>query len=122
MREVSFSRELWVEREDFMEVPVKKYFRLFPGGEVRLKGAYVIKCTGCNKDPDGNVVEILAEYDPLSSGGNPADGRKIRGTLHWADSRTALDAQVRLYSNLFTDPDPDAGGQGFSYAHQPGFA
>ncbi|NLT40062.1 MAG: glutamine--tRNA ligase/YqeY domain fusion protein [Clostridiales bacterium] len=112
-RPVTFSRELWVEREDFMEIPVSKYFRLYPGGEVRLKGAYVIRCTGCEKAPDGTVAAIYAEYDPDSRGGNPSDGRKIRGTIHWVDSRTALDAQVRLYSELFTDPDPDSADKDF---------
>lgn len=107
-RSVSFSRTLFIEAEDFMEEPIKKYFRLFPGNEVRLKGAYVVKCTGCIKDAEGNVVEVLAEYDPKSAGGNPADGRKVRGTIHWVDSRSCMDAQVRLYDNLFTDPDPDS--------------
>ncbi len=112
-RQVSFSRNLWVEAEDFMEVPEKKYFRLFPGNEVRLKGAYVVKCTGCVKDEKGKVIEVLAEYDPESSGGNPKDGRKIKGTIHWADAGTAIDAEVRLYDNLFSDPDPDGGDKDF---------
>ena len=112
-REVSFSRELWIEQEDFMAEPVKKYFRLFPGGEVRLKGAYVVKCTGFSTDESGSVSEIYAEYDPDSRGGDPADGRKIRGTLHWVDTRTAADAQVRLYEDLFTDPDPDGPDKDF---------
>lgn len=112
-RMVSFSRNLWIEQEDFMEEPTKKYFRLFPGNEVRLKGAYVVKCTGCVKDEAGNVIEVLAEYDPESRGGNPADGRKIKGTIHWADAQTAVDAEVRLYDNLFSDADPDAGDKNF---------
>jgi glutaminyl-tRNA synthetase len=112
-REVSFSRTLWIEQDDFMEQPVKRYHRLFPGNEVRLKGAYVVKCTGCVKDDDGNVIEVLAEYDPESRGGNTADGRKIRGTIHWVDSLTAVDAEVRLYSTLFNDPDPEADGKDF---------
>ncbi|NLV87094.1 MAG: glutamine--tRNA ligase/YqeY domain fusion protein [Clostridiales bacterium] len=112
-RQVSFSRNLWVEAEDFMEVPEKKYFRLFPENEVRLKGAYVVKCTGCVKDENGKVIEVLAEYDPESSGGNPKDGRKIKGTIHWADADTAIDAEVRLYGNLFSDPDPDGGDKDF---------
>ncbi|MDR0951534.1 MAG: glutamine--tRNA ligase/YqeY domain fusion protein [Oscillospiraceae bacterium] len=112
-RSVSFSRKLYIEREDFMEEPAKKYFRLFPGNEVRLKGAYVVKCTGCVKNEHGEITEVLAEYDPLSSGGNPADGRKIKGTIHWADAANCLDAEVRLYSNLFSDPDPDSGDKDF---------
>ncbi len=114
-REISFSRTLWVEGEDFLEVPVPKYKRLYPNGpECRLKGAYVITCTGCVKDDEGNVIEVLATYDPDSRGGNPADGRKVKGaTIHWVDSETALDAQVRLYDNLFVDADPDAGDKNF---------
>ena len=114
-RTVSFSRHLYLESDDFLETPVPKYKRLFPGGpECRLKGAYLITCTGCVKDEAGNVVEVLAEYDPLSRGGDPADGRKVKGaTLHWVDAATAVDAQVRLYDNLFTDSDPDAGDKNF---------
>lgn len=112
-REVSFSKNLYIEAEDFMEVPAPKYFRLFPGNEVRLKGAYVVKCTGCVKDADGRVIEVLAEYDPQSTGGNPADGRKVKSTIHWADAETAVDAELRLYDNLFSDADPDAGDKDF---------
>ena len=112
-REVTFSKHLWIEADDFMEQPIPKYFRLFPGNEVRLKGAYVIKCTGCVKDADGNVIEVLAEYDVDSKGGNTADGRKVKSTIHWVDAATAVDAEVRLYSNLFADADPDAGDKDF---------
>ncbi|MCX4370609.1 MAG: glutamine--tRNA ligase/YqeY domain fusion protein [Dysosmobacter sp.] len=114
-REVCFSRSLWVEAEDFLEAPVPKYKRLYPGGpECRLKGAYLIRCTGCVKDQAGNVTEILCEYDPESRGGDPADGRKVKGaTIHWVDAATAADAEVRLYSDLFTDPDPDAADKDF---------
>ncbi len=112
-REVTFSKHLWIEADDFMEEPIPKYFRLFPGNEVRLKGAYVVKCTGCVKDEDGNVIEVLAEYDPDSKGGNTADGRKVKSTVHWVDAATAVDAEVRLYSNLFADADPDAGDKNF---------
>lgn len=112
-RTVSFTKNLWVEAEDFMEEPVKKYNRLFPGNEVRLKSAYIVKCTGCLKDESGNVTEILAEYDPETRGGNTPDGRKVRGTIHWVDSANALDAEVRLYDNLFTDPDPDGPDKDF---------
>lgn len=114
-REVTFSRHLFIESDDFMEEPVKKYKRLTPNGpECRLKGAYVIQCTGCVKDEDGNVIEILAEYDPDSRGGDPADGRKIKGAaIHWVDAATAIDAEVRLYDNLFDDAAPDAVGKDF---------
>ena len=106
---VSFSRELFVERDDFMEEPVKGYFRLFPGNEVRLKSAYVVRCTDCIKDENGEVVEILATYDPETRGGNTPDGRKIKGTIHWVDAATAKTAEVRLYSSLFMDPEPENG-------------
>ncbi len=112
-REISFSRNLWIEADDFMEEKVGKFFRLFPGNEVRLKGAYVAKCTGFLKDENGNVTEVLCEYDPNSRGGDPADGRKIKSTIHWVDAETAADAEVRLYSNLFTDPEPDAAEKDF---------
>ena len=114
-RMISFSRELYVEADDFLEEPVPKYKRLYPGGpECRLKGAYLIRCTGCRKDENGKVVEILAEYDPESRGGNPADGRKVKGaTIHWVDAATAADAECRLYDNLFMDPAPDAGDKNF---------
>ena len=92
-----------------------KYKRLTPNGpECRLKGAYLITCTGCVKDGNGNVIEVLATYDPESRGGDPADGRKVKGaTLHWVDAATALDAEVRLYDNLFTDADPDGADKDF---------
>ena len=112
-REIPFSRDLWIEQDDFMEEKVGKFFRLFPGNEVRLKGAYVVKCTGCVKDADGNVTEFLCEYDPASRGGDPADGRKVKSTIHWVEANEAVDAEVRLYSNLFTDPDPDAADKDF---------
>ncbi len=114
-REVAFSRHLWIEADDFLETPVPKYKRLFPGGpECRLKGAYLITCTGCVKDEDGNVTEVLCEYDPDSRGGDPADGRKVKGaTIHWVDAATAVDAEVRLYDNLFSDPEPDGADKNF---------
>ncbi len=114
-REVSFSRNLWIEADDFLPEPVPKYKRLYPEGpECRLKGAYLIRCTGCVRDAAGNVTEVLCEYDPNSRGGDPADGRKVKGaTLHWVDAGTAVDAEVRLYSDLFTDPDPDAADKDF---------
>ena len=113
-RAVSFSRELWIEADDFLETPVPKYKRLYPGNEVRLKGAYLVTCTGCKKNEDGSIAEIYAEYDPASRGGNPADGRKVKGaTIHWVDAATAKDAEVRLYSNLFSDAEPDAADKNF---------
>ena len=120
-REIPFSRDLWIEQDDFMEEKVGKFFRLFPGNEVRLKGAYVVKCTGCVKDADGNVTEVLCEYDPASRGGDPADGRKVKSTIHWVEANEAVDAEVRLYSNLFTDPDPDAADKDFLECLNPGF-
>ena len=113
-REVSFSKHLYVELDDFEEVPPPKYKRLYPGNEVRLKGAYLITCTGYKKDEAGNLTEILCEYQPDSKGGNPADGHKVKGaTIHWVDSQTAVDAEVRLYSYLFLDPDPDGPEKNF---------
>ena len=113
-REVSFSRELWIEAEDFLETPIPKYKRLYPGNEVRLKGAYLVTCTGCKKNEGGSIAEIYAEYDPESRGGNPADGRKVKGaTIHWVDAATAKDAEVRLYDNLFSDAEPDAADKNF---------
>ena len=112
--EITFSRHLWVEAEDFMETPIPKYKRMYPGNEVRLKGAYLVTCTGCVKDENGNVVEVLCEYDPASRGGNPADGRKVKGaTIHWVDAANCVDAEVRLYDNLFSDANPDAAPEGF---------
>ena len=110
---VTFSRNLYIESGDFMEAKVGKFFRLYPGNEVRLKGAYVVKCTGCVKDDSGKVVEVLCEYDPDSRGGDPADGRKVKSTIHWVDAETAVDAEVRLYDNLFSDPAPDAADKNF---------
>ena len=100
-REVSFSRELWIEKEDFMEVPAKKYFRMFPGNEVRLKGAYFVTCTDVVKDAEGNVVEIHCTYDPDTKSGTPgADSRKVKGTIHWVDAATCVDIPVRNYTYL----------------------
>ena len=113
--EITFSCHLWIEEDDFMEVPVPKYKRLTSGGfECRLKGAYLVKCTGCVKDESGRVTEVLCEYDPQSSGGDPADGRKVKGaTLHWVDAANCIDAEVRLYDNLFADEQPDGPDKDF---------
>ena len=107
MRKVTFSRNLWIEEEDFTEEPPnKKYNRLYPGNEVRIKGAYIVKCTGCRKEGD-KVVEVFAEYDPETYGGNTPDGRKVRGTIHWVNAEDCAEAEVRLYENLFSEPNPD---------------
>lgn len=113
-RSVSFSRELWIEAEDFMEEPARKFFRLFPGNEVRLKSAYVVRCTGCERDAAGRILAVHATYDPDTRGGTTPGGRKIRGTLHWVDAKTAIDAEVRLYENLFSVADPDAPDRKFT--------
>ena len=110
---ISFSKTLYIEEDDFMEEPIKGYRRFFPGNEVRLKGAYIVRCTGCVKDADGKVTEVLCEYDPETRGGNTPDGRKVGGTVHWVDANTALDAEVRLYDALFDDADPDAADKDF---------
>lgn len=99
-RKVPFGRELYIEREDFMEEPPKKYFRLFPGNEVRLMNAYFVKCVDYEKDADGNVTIIHCTYDPASRGGNSPDGRKVKGTIHWVAAQTAVKAKARLYENL----------------------
>ena len=113
--DITFSRHLWIEEDDFMEIPVPKYKRLTPNGpECRLKGAYLVTCTGCVKDESGRVVEVLCTYDPDSRGGDPADGRKVKGaTLHWVDAENCLDAEVRLYDNLFLDAAPDGPDKDF---------
>ncbi len=112
-RTITFSRECYIEADDFMEEPIKGYQRLYPGNEVRLKSAYIVKCTGCKKDDQGNVVEVYATYDVDTKGGNTPDGRKVRGTIHWVDANNCENAEVRLYSNLFTVPDPDTGDKNF---------
>ena len=109
-RRVPFARELFIERDDFMEDPPKKFFRLAPGREVRLRGAYFITCTGVVKDAHGGVVELRCAYDPATKGGDAADGRKVKATLHWVAAKTALDAEVRLYDRLFTSEQPGASG------------
>jgi len=106
-REVSFSKTLYIERDDFMEDAPKKYFRLTPGKEVRLRYAYYVTCKNCVKDAEGNVVEVHCDYDPETRGGQSADGRKVQGTIHWVDACTAVDAEARLYDRLFTVPNPD---------------
>lgn len=112
-RKVTFSKKLYIEQEDFMEEPVKKYFRLFPGNEVRLKGAYFVKCTGCVKDENGNVVEVHCTYDPETKGGESNDGRKVKSTIHWVDSKTAVPAEFRLFEPLILDDIEENKGKDF---------
>jgi glutaminyl-tRNA synthetase len=107
-RQVPFSREIYIDRDDFMETPAPKYFRLYPGNEVRLRYAYFVKCTGVVKDAAGEITEVHCTYDPATRGGNsPPDGRKVKGTIHWVSAAHAVDAEVRLYDYLFTKPDPE---------------
>ncbi len=102
-RSVPFTKELYIEREDFMEEPVRKYFRMFPGNEVRLMHAYFVTCTGCEKDENGNITVVHCTYDPASKGGNSPDGRKVKGTIHWVSATEALKAECRLYENLIDE-------------------
>lgn len=103
---ILFSRELYIERDDFMEDAPKKYFRLTPGNEVRLKNAYIVKCTGCKYDDNGNIVEVYAEYDPLTKSGMPESNRKVKGTIHWVSTDDSVDAEVRIYDRLFSVENP----------------
>ena len=105
-REIAFTKELYIEREDFMEDAPKKYFRLTPGREVRLKSAYIVNCTGCKKDDNGNVIEVYAEYDAQTKSGMPQSGRRVKGTIHWVSVPHSVNAEVRLYDRLFTVEDP----------------
>ena len=109
-RPVPFSRELYIEREDFMEDPPRKFFRLAPGREVRLRYAYFVTCTDVIKDAAGEVVELRCTYDPASRGGNSPDGRKVKATLHWVSAAHAIPAKARIYDHLFSRPDPGADG------------
>ena len=108
VHQMPFSREIYIERDDFMEEPPKKFFRMTPGKEVRLKGAYIVMCTGCKKDDDGNITEIYCEIDPTSRSGEPGSERKVKGTLHWVSARHCKDAEVRLYDRLFAVENPSA--------------
>ena len=109
-RTVPFARELWIERDDFMEDPPKKFFRLSPGKEVRLRYAFFITCREVKKNAAGEIVELRCTYDPATRGGNAPDGRKVRATLHWVSAAHAVPAEIRLYNPLFNVPDPGAGG------------
>lgn len=106
MHEITFRRELFIEREDFMEDAPKKYFRMTPGQEVRLKSAYIVRCSGCKRDEEGNVLEVYAEYDPETLSGRPESNRKVKGTIHWVSCQDSIEAEVRLYDRLFLDEDP----------------
>jgi glutaminyl-tRNA synthetase len=122
-RRMPFTGEIWIERSDFMEEPFRKYYRLAPGREVRLRNSYVIRCDEVIKDPDtGEVIELRCSHDPDTMGANPADGRKVRGTIHWVSAEHALPAEVRLYDRLFSVPDPEADlqeGQDFTVNLNP---
>ena len=111
--EIAFSRELWMEREDFMEDAPKKFFRMTPGQEVRLKSAYIVKCTGVKKDAEGNIEEIYCEYDPMTKSGMPDANRKVKGTLHWLSVAQSIPAEVRLYDRLFSVENPSADERDF---------
>jgi len=119
-RNFPITKELWIEADDFMETPTKGYFRLFPGNKVRLKYGYVVECTGCDKDENGNVIAVHCNYFADSkSGTEGANNYKVKGTIHWVSATHALEAEVRLYDRLFTDPNPDAGGKDFKQALNP---
>jgi glutaminyl-tRNA synthetase len=120
-RPVPFSRELWIERDDFLEVPPQKFFRLSPGREVRLRYGYLVTCTGVVKDAAGEIVEVHATYDPATRGGDAPDGRRVQGTIHWVSAPHALECELRLYDRLFASADPDAvpEGQDFVAALNP---
>ncbi|MFH1265166.1 MAG: glutamine--tRNA ligase, partial [Planctomycetota bacterium] len=115
MRKVPFSRVLYIEEEDFLEDPPKKFFRLAPGREVRLRYAYFVTCVDVVKDADGRVVELRCTYDPATRGGDAPDGRKVKSTLHWVSAAHAVEAEVRLYDHLFTKEDPDDVEEGEDY-------
>ena len=104
-RKVPFSKEVYIDRDDFMEEPPKKYFRLFPGNEVRLMNAYFVKCTSFVKDENGKVIEVHATYDPASKGGNSPDGRKVKGTIHWVPVNQAVKCEIRLYENIINEEE-----------------
>jgi len=118
-RKVPFSKVLYIEQDDFRETPPPKYYRLYPGNEVRLRYAYFVKCTDVVKDADGNVVEIHCTYDPATRGGDSPDGRKVKSTIHWVSAAHAKEAEIRMYDRLFTKEDPEEGDEGFLAALNP---
>ena len=117
-RSVQFSKELWIERDDFCENPPKGYFRLFPGNEVRLKHAYYVKCTGCDKDENGNITAVHCEYDPETKGGWYPGIRKVKGTIHWVSAHNAVEAEIRNYEHLFNCEDPSDNSDGLDFTHK----
>jgi glutaminyl-tRNA synthetase len=117
-RKIPFSRELWVDRDDFMEDPPKKFYRLAPGREVRLRYGYLITCQEVVKDAAGDVVELRCTYDPATRGGDAPDGRKVQGTIHWVSAAGALDCELRMYDRLFKVPDPEAAGDDVDFTTQ----
>jgi glutaminyl-tRNA synthetase len=112
-RKIPFSKVLYIEQEDFRETPPPKYYRLFPGNEVRLRYAYFIKCTHVLKDDKGEVIEVHCTYDPTTRGGDSADGRRVKSTIHWVSAEHAKEAEIRMYDRLFTKEDPEEGEEGF---------
>ena len=114
-RKVAFTKELWIENEDFAEVPPPKFKRLTVGGEVRLMGGYIVKCESVEKNPDGSIAVIHCTADLETGNGNPADGRKVKGTIHWVSAAHAVDAEVRLYDKLFTEANMNAIPEGSDY-------
>ncbi|MDD2922647.1 MAG: glutamine--tRNA ligase, partial [Anaerolineales bacterium] len=112
-RKVPFSKVIYIEQDDFRETPPPKYFRLFPGNEVRLRYAYFIKCTHVVKNDAGEVIEVHATYDPATRGGDSADGRKVKSTIHWVSAQRAKEVEIRMYDRLFTKEDPEEGEEGF---------
>ena len=120
MRTFPISKTLWIEEEDFMEVPSKGYFRLFPGNRVRLRYGYVVECTGCDKDENGRVIAVHCNYYADSKSGSEGSANyKVKGNIHWVSAAHALEAEIRLYDRLFSDPHPDAGGRDFKLALNP---
>ncbi len=119
-RTIHFTREIWIDADDFMEVPSKGFHRLTVGGEVKLRFGYIVKCTGVVKDEQGNIVELHGEYDPASREGiHTADGRKVKGVIHWVSAAHAVTAEVRLFDRLFSDPNPDRGGADYKQFLNP---
>ena len=119
-RTIHFSREIWIEQDDFMEVPPKGFHRLVIGGEVKLRFGYIVKCTGIVKDGQGNILELHCEYDPASRDAiHTADGRKVKGVIHWVSASHAIKAEARLFDRLFSDPNPDRGGSDYKQFLNP---
>jgi glutaminyl-tRNA synthetase len=112
-RKLPFSKVIYIEQDDFREMPPPKYYRLFIGNEIRLRYAYFIKCTHVVKDADGNITEVHCTYDPATRGGDAPDGRKVKSTIHWVSAEHATRAEIRMYDRLFTKPDPEEGEEGF---------